>query len=32
MSTNTIAAEAYAIDDDDPYHLTPEGIREPPVG
>ena len=32
MSTNAIAAENYAADDDDPYHLTPEGIREPPVG
>lgn len=32
MSTNAIAAENYAADDDDPYHLTPEGIKEPPVG
>jgi len=32
MSTNAIAAETYGADADDPYNLTPEGIREPPVG
>ncbi len=25
-------AGAYAVPDDDPYHLTPEGVREPPTG
>ena len=25
-------AGAYVVPDDDPYHLTPEGIREPPTG
>jgi Mn2+/Fe2+ NRAMP family transporter len=32
MSTNAIAAETYGAADDDPYNLTPEGIKEPPVG
>ena len=32
MSSTTATTETYPVADDDPYHLTPEGIMEPPVG
>ncbi|UEM25338.1 Nramp family divalent metal transporter (plasmid) [Skermanella mucosa] len=32
MSSTTATTETYPVIDDDPYHLTPEGIMEPPVG
>lgn len=34
MTAATRAADTapYITEDDDPYHLTPDGIREPPVG
>jgi Mn2+/Fe2+ NRAMP family transporter len=33
MATQTREREPlHEVDPDDPYHLTPEGIREPPVG
>ena len=31
-AARTATTETYVVPDDDPYHLTPEGIREPPVG
>ncbi|EWY38369.1 manganese transporter [Skermanella stibiiresistens SB22] len=32
MTADTIAPDAHGAAHDDPYHLTPEGIMEPPVG
>lgn len=32
MATNTTEVPESAVHTDDPYHLTPEGIKEPPTG
>ena len=32
VSSSSAAPVRFEAADDDPYHLTPEGIREPPVG